>query len=40
MLLAMALAVFASAEEKPRVLVLTDISSLTPGVREPDDALT
>lgn len=26
-----------SAAEKPRVLVLTDISSLTTGVREPDD---
>lgn len=38
MLLAIALAAFAIATEKPRVLVLTDISSLTTGVREPDDA--
>jgi hypothetical protein len=27
----------ASAADKPRVIVLTDISSLTAGVREPDD---
>lgn len=37
-LLAIALATLAIAAEKPRVLVLTDISSLTTGVREPDDA--
>lgn len=27
----------ATAEDKPRLIVLTDISSLTPGVAEPDD---
>ena len=37
MFLALAFAAFANAAEKPRVLVLTDISSLTAGVREPDD---
>ncbi len=37
MLLAIAFASIAHAAEKPRVLVLTDISSLTTGVREPDD---
>ncbi|MGJ5816517.1 DUF1593 domain-containing protein [Paludibaculum fermentans] len=36
-LLAMAFTAFAYSAEKPRVLVLTDISSLTTGVREPDD---
>ena len=33
----LAAAVIASAADKPRVIVLTDISSLTAGVREPDD---
>ena len=28
---------FAQADERPRVLILSDISSLEPGVREPDD---
>jgi hypothetical protein len=29
--------VLAQDEDKPRLVVLTDISSLTPGVAEPDD---